>query len=105
MSDKEYRSAIGFIYAGPYMRNVNTARGPATVVTYKMSAHGENGKYDLKLDFFNGAPEYVNVGAAILVDGVYDTWPKDVPEEQAAKTIMVDQIVHLGQTTNARDGK
>src|SRR5665213_2922929 len=98
MSDAEYRTAIGFIYAGPFPRKA----GEKTVNTYKLGGVGLNGDVDLKLDFWDKVPPYVVAGNAVLVSGKYSTWKSD-DGEKSAKTIAVNKIIDLGSTTPLRD--
>lgn len=100
----EYRTAIGFVYAGPYTRDVTTQGGAKTVTEYMLSAVGLNGDVSLKLSFWDDVPAFVENGAALLVSGKFSTYEgqnKD-GDVKITKTINVNKITQLGKNDLVR---
>ena|SRR5258706_8522567 len=101
---KEYRTALGFIYAGPFEREVTTQGGVKTLTEYMLSAVGLNGDVELKLSFWDSVPDFVKVQSAILVSGKYDTYNGKDREgnEKIQKTLSVNKAVPLGDNQLVR---
>src|SRR5665213_258421 len=99
MSDAEYRSAHGWIYAGPFERKA----GEKTVVTYVMSAEGMNGDVTLKLDFWDKVPAGTEVGCLVFASGKYSTWKSD-DGEKSSKTISVNKWKNFGPSELVKSG-
>lgn len=99
-TEDEYRTVIGFCYGGPYERKA----GDHTVYTYSFSAVGLNGDVQLKLDFWDDDPDYIEVGPAYLISGKYSTWTS--PDgEKSSKTLNVNKLVPLGESIIKAKGK
>lgn len=94
----EYRSAIGFVFAGPWNREVTTQGGSKTVVEYMLSAVGLNGDAQIKISFWDDVPAFVQNGAALLISGKFSTYEgKDKNgDAKITKTINVNKVVELG---------
>lgn len=103
MSD-EYRSALGWVYAGPYEREVTTQGGSKTVVEYMLSALGLNGDVSIKVSFWDTVPSFVENGAAILVSGKFSTYEgKDKAGDiKITKTINVNKVTQIGKNELVR---
>ena len=106
MADKEYRTALGFIFAGPYEKKVTTGQGVKDVSEWMLSAVGLNGDVVIKLSFWEAVPDFVQVQAGVLVSGAYDTYEGTDKEGNAktTKSINVNKIVPLGQNAISRSG-
>lgn len=104
MADKDYRSFIGRVYAGPWEREVTTQGGVKTVVEYMSSGPGVNGDVEIKLSFWDAVPDYVQHGAILFVSGKFSTYPGKDKEgnEKITKTINVNFCEKLGQNSLAR---
>ncbi len=110
MSDGDYRTAHGFVFAGPWEKTATTGQGVKKITTYVMSAAGLNGDSRISLDFWESVgpvPEYVQIGAAVLVNGTFRTYEgKDKDgNAETKKSINVSKCVHLGQNDlNSKGG-
>lgn len=99
-TDKDYRTAIGWVWAGPYDR----AAGDHTVYSYAFTAIGMNGDVDMYLDFWDDDPDYIDIGSAYLVSGKYIPWQNE-DGSKSKKTINVNKIVQLGENLIKRGPK
>lgn len=100
----EYRSALGWIYAGPYERAVTTQGGAKTVVEYMLSALGLNGDVSIKISFWDDVPSFIENGAAVLVSGKFSTYEgKDKNgDAKTTKTINVNKVTQIGKNELVR---
>jgi hypothetical protein len=107
VSDKEYRTALGFVFHGPYEKDVTTGQGVKKVIEYMLSAVGLNGDVVIKLSFWDSVPDFVKIGSAVLVSGAFDTYAGKDKEgnEKTTRTINVNKIVELGENAIGRPGK
>lgn len=100
MSEKEYRTALGFIFTAPSSREVTLQGEVKTVSDCMLSAVGLNGDVVLQLTFWDKVPEFVGVGQGVLVSGAFSPgkpWTDKEGNERQTKTISVNKIIGLGE--------
>lgn len=100
MATDEYRTAIGFVFGGPFERTA----GDHTVYTYSFSAVGMNGDVVVKLEFWDEDPDYLDIGSAYLISGKYQVWTS-ADGEKSSKSINVNKVVPLGENVVKRTKK
>lgn len=106
MADKDYRSFIGRVYAGPFERTVTTQNGAKELTEYYTSGPGMNSDVEIKLTFWDDVPEYVETGVILFVSGSFSTYEGKDKDGNAktTKSIAVNFCEKLGQNTLVRSG-
>lgn len=104
MADKDYRSFIGRMYAGPFTREVTAQGGAKTVTEVMLSGPGMNGDVEIKASFWDELPDYVETGVILFISGKFSTYEgKDKNgDAKTTKTINVNFCEKLGQNSLVR---
>ena len=95
MSEKQYISVTGFVYAGPYDREVNVNGDAVSLRDFMMASSNTNKKIRVTLwpNRFGGSP--VEIGDFVAVSGEYTTFQG---KEEVNNNISANKFLVLGHS-------